>query len=87
MAVYHNLMEDILEMEYDAIKESLECCTCEQCRNDVIAYALNHTQPRYVVNPDGTVMSKIETYRLQGVTDVWAALTRAAIIVNESPRH
>ena len=58
-----------------------------QCRNDVIAYALNHMPPRYVVNVSGSVMVKLESWRQQGLTDVRAALTRAAMLVGEKPRH
>ena len=87
MAIYHNVMEDVLEMEYDALKDSFGCCTCEQCRNDVIAYALNHMPPRYVVNRSGSVLVKLESWRQQGLTDVRTALTRAAMVVSEKPRH
>ena len=87
VATYHNMMEDILEMEYDALKGSFGTCTCDRCRNDVIAYALNHMPPRYVVNVSGSVMVKLESWRQQGLTDVRAALTRAAMLVGEKPRH
>jgi len=87
VAIYHNLIEDVLEMEYDSLKESLECCTCEQCHNDIIAYALNHTAPRYVVNQSGKAISKIEAFRLQSLTDLRGTLVRAAMVVHENPRH
>ena len=87
MATYHNMMEDILEMEYDALKNSLGTCTCDKCRNDVIAFALNHMSPRYVVNVGASVMVKLESWRQQALTDARTALTRAAMLVAENPRH
>ena len=87
MALYHNVMEEILEMEYDALKGSFNCCTCPQCRNDTIAYALNHLPARYVVNASGAVIVKLESWRQQGVTDVRSALTRAMMVVSANPRH
>ncbi len=39
--LYKNVMEDLVEFRFDEIQSTLDCCTCEHCRNDIIAYALN----------------------------------------------
>ena len=87
MAKYRNMMEDIMEMEFDALKGNFQHCPCEQCRNDIIAYALNHVNPRYVVSTNTAVMVKLESCRQQDLADIRGALTRGFILVGEKPRH
>lgn len=43
-----NLMEEIVLQNVDSVMASQGCCTCDVCRTDVIAYALNHLPPHYV---------------------------------------
>lgn len=87
MKMYVNMMETIVEEALDAMADSLDCCTCEQCRNDIAAYALNQLPSRYVVTKAGGAISKADTMRIQHLTDVRTALVQAAQIVKEQPRH
>ncbi len=86
-ALYKNVMEDIVESKMNQMLESLGCCTCEQCRNDIIAYALNHLPPKYVVTAQGEVYSKLYTLSVQHDADIMAALTQGANLVANNPRH
>ena len=70
MKKYENMMEAFVEEELQVIKDSLGCCTCEQCLNDIAAYALNQLPPRYVVTSIGGAISKADTMRIQHLTDV-----------------
>lgn len=87
MPEYKNVMEDLIEEEFDGLKPSLDCCTCDDCRNDMIAYALNQLPPKYVATRKGEVYSKTFILRNQHRTDIMAALTKAAKVVKENPRH
>ena len=87
MKLYQNVMESFVEEELDRMGDSLGCCLCEQCRNDVAAYALNQLPPRYVVSHMGGAISKADTMRIQHLTDVRTALLQGAQIVKASPRH
>ena len=84
---YENMMEGFVEEVLDIMGDSLGCCMCEQCRNDVAAHALNQLPPRYVVSHMGGAISKADTMRIQHLTDVRTALVQAAQIVKEQPRH
>lgn len=87
MRKYENMMESIVEEELDIMAPELECCTCEQCRNDMAAWALNQLPPKYVVTQAGSAISKADTMRIQHLTDVRTALVQAAQMVKENPRH
>ena len=87
MAQYHNIMEDLVEEEYTKAARTLGCCTCDRCRSDIIAYALNLMPPKYVATQKGEVYSKTFILRNQHYADVLAALSKAASVVKEHPRH
>lgn len=87
MKKYENVMETVCEEELRALEPDLHCCLCEQCRNDIIAFALNQLPCRYVVTPAGGAISKAAAMRIQHMTDVRTALIRAAQTVKGSPRH
>lgn len=87
MKKYVNMMETFVEETLQLIAPELDCCTCEQCRNDIAALALNRLPPRYVVTEAGGAISKADTMRIQHLTDVRTALIQAAQAVKEHPRH
>ena len=87
MPQYKNVMEEIVEDEYSRAAASLGCCTCEKCRCDIIAYALNFLPPKYVATDTGSVYSKTFMLRSQYRTDIMAALAKAAAVVRAAPRH
>lgn len=87
MSEYRNIMESLVEEEFERAAATLGCCTCEACRNDIIAYALNQLPPKYVATRKGEVYSKTFILRNQHRTDIMAALTKAASVVKANPRH
>ena len=87
MKLYHNMMEDAVETLLDEMKDTLGCCTCDQCRSDVIAYTLNQVSSRYVVTNTGHLLSRADSLRSQHTTDTHTALIKSAMLVKERPRH
>ena len=87
MAEYKNIMENLVEEEFDRAQGSLNCCTCEACRNDIMAYALNQLPPKYVATRKGEVYSKTFILRNQHYADIMAALAKGAKVVSDHPRH
>ena len=87
MAEYKNIMEALVEEEFERAKNTLNCCTCEACRNDIIAFALNQLPPKYVATRKGEVYSKTYILRNQHYADMMAALAKGANLVRENPRH
>lgn len=84
---YRNLMEDIVLQNLDRVMEAGGGCTCDACKSDVIAYALNHLEPHYVATRQGRLMVKLQSYELQSRADVVAAISEAAVMVAKHPRH
>lgn len=84
---YRNLMEDIVMQNLDGLMQARGICTCDACRSDVAAYALNQLPPRYVATHRGKLLSKLSSYELQFKTDVIAAISEGILVVGSSPRH
>ena len=84
---YRNLMEDIVLQNLDSVMSAGGGCTCDSCKSDVVAYALNHLEPHYVATRQGRLMVKLQSYELQSRADVIAAISEAAMMVKSNPRH
>lgn len=78
------LLPDVLR-EY--AQKNPGTCTCERCRDDIMALALNSLPPHYVVTDKGSILTKVNFERIGGRAEVIAALIKAIKIVKENPRH
>ncbi len=88
MRKYHNLMEALVEAAFDELKPMLDCCTCDQCRNDIIAYALNQLRPKYVSTDKGAVYTKVNALLSnQPTTDIITAIMSGVNVVRGHERH
>lgn len=83
----NNYMEEIVFDMLDDILRDMNVCTCDRCRVDVAAKALNDLPPQYVVTRKGEVFSKINNLRAQFEVDVISAITKAGILVKRNPNH
>ncbi len=82
-----NCMEDAVNRYVDDIIKELDMCTCEKCKLDVMAIALNNLPPQYTVTDDGFLFNKLKTMELQFEIEIIAEITRAAKIVMKDSRH
>ncbi|MDI3509147.1 MAG: competence protein ComFB [Clostridiales bacterium] len=82
-----NYMEDVVEHTLKLILPNLDVCKCEICQMDMMAYALNHLPPKYVVTPEGELYSKLAELVQQSEVDAEVALIEAAKVVSKNPRH
>lgn len=62
-------------------------CKCEQCQNDIIAFALNRLPPRYYVSLKGEVMTHFESQMVPDKARVLTEVVSAAQIVASYPSH
>ena len=79
-----NVMENLVLKYVDSVIQRFNVCSCDRCRRDICAYALNILPPRYaVVQP-----SKIERVEVEIPKKIIIdALIKAAIQVRANPRH
>lgn len=87
MSDVHNVMEILVEDSLDSCIEKSGVCTCEFCRADIKALALNKLPPRYASRLQGSIITRADNMKSQASTDVLAAIMEAIAIVQENPRH
>lgn len=86
---YRNLMEDFVEQAIDeCFEKEPNVCTCDRCRNNIAALALNQLKPVYVSTDKGEVYSRIsEELDSQLKADLALAVYTAIQKVAKNPRH
>ena len=84
-----NLMEDVVNQRIAEVlaAQDNDVCTCEHCRMDMAALALNELHPRYIVTERGETYSKADNLEVQRFVDVVAAVAKAVTVVQKNPRH
>lgn len=84
----NNYMETVVrEVTDELLKQSKEICTCDKCRLDVMAIALNNLSPRYYVTPKGRVFSKLKSTYTDFRAQVVAEVAKAILLVEKLPQH
>ena len=79
-----NVMENLVLKYVDSVIQRFNVCSCDRCRRDICAYALNVLPPRYAV----VATSKIERVEAEIPNKlIMDALIKAAIQVRANPRH
>lgn len=84
---FQNIMEDFVTQKLDEVIDDLDCCKCDQCREDIISYALNRLSPKYVSTEMGKAFVKIDTMSSQFEIDILTAIYEGAAIVKKNPHH
>ena len=82
-----NYMEDCVSDMLDSVLTEINSCTCQKCKYDITAIALNSLPSKYVVTKRGQLYTKLAALQQQFDVDIIAAITKAAVIVNRNPRH
>ncbi len=82
-----NYMEDCVNDMVDSVLKALDCCTCDKCKHDIVAIALNNLKPKYVVTRKGQLYTKISALHKQADVDIITAIAKGAGIVRKNPRH
>jgi competence protein ComFB len=87
MNKYRNAMEAIVVKKLDEVWGTLDCCKCDFCHDDIVAYALNQLPPKYVVSNTGELYARMSEMSSEQEFDILLAVARAIQIVSKNPRH
>ncbi len=82
-----NYMEELVIKKTDEILGIMKICSCEKCRLDIIALALNDLPTKYVVSEKGALYTKLRELEQQFEIDVETAIIKAAVLVSKNPKH
>lgn len=83
-----NFMEDLVWSHLDTVMTKHRvACSCEKCRYDIAALALNFLPPRYIVTDKGETYTKVKSLEQQFTIDIITAISHAIKIVASQPHH
>ncbi|MFA6583236.1 MAG: late competence development ComFB family protein [Elusimicrobiaceae bacterium] len=83
-----NYMEELAAQELEhLLKRSPYVCGCPDCREDIMAIALNHLPAKYSRTEAGAVYLKLQGLDGQIRADIAAELEKAIEKVKRNPRH
>ncbi|MGQ0714102.1 MAG: late competence development ComFB family protein [Gemmatimonadaceae bacterium] len=84
-----NLLEGAVKDVYEELKSrDPSFCGCEQCEDDVLAFALNHLRPRYAGGTrEGVAVTSVDLQRDQTRAELMVAVLDAMRRVTNNPRH
>ncbi len=74
------LDELIIEPQYQQMNFT------EKVKMDILAFALNHLPPRYVVTEKGHLYTRVDELKQQFRTDIVVELSKAISVVQANPR-
>lgn len=87
MEKYHNVMETMVVNKLDEIWDTLDCCKCDKCRNDIIACTLNQMIPKYVVTREGELYARLCILSTEHEFEIVKAIAKSVKMVSEHPKH
>jgi len=87
MNTYHNVMEMLVVQKLDEMWDALDGCKCDKCKMDIIACALNHLDPKYVVTKEGELYARLCELSNEHEVEITIALAKAIKMVRENPKH
>lgn len=83
-----NLMEyEVHRTIENLLKNRTDICTCDKCKLDMEAIALNNLKPKYVVTEKGSILAKVDTLSYQYDADILMEVMKAINKVGENPHH
>lgn len=82
-----NIMEQIVSEKLDTLLAGMDCCKCVECKQDMLAFALNMVKPKYVNSTKGELFGRIDSTKLQNSVDIDIAVAKAIDTVSTSPNH
>jgi len=87
MKVVNIVEKAVLDSLDEVMAHKPQICKCDKCLADIVAYALNKLQPRYVVSEKGSTIAKAAYLEKNIQVALLVAVAEAIEQVNANPRH
>lgn len=83
-----NMMEEAVEYQLNKLLPTMpNVCSCEKCRLDMAAFALNRLSPQYVRTDTGALFQKLNNSSQQAEVGVLTAVISAIDMISAHPKH
>ncbi len=82
-----NILEDLVTYKLDELMQAADMCSCDRCRADVLAFALNKLPSRYVSSNNGDIYARFQSLDFQMQANITTAILNAIEVVKKTPHH
>ena len=83
-----NVMEEAVEYQLNKVLPTMpNVCSCEKCRLDMAAFALNRLHPQYVRTDAGALFQKMNNSSQQAEIEILTTVMSAINIISQHPKH
>ena len=82
-----NTTEELVKMTVDEVISKIDMCSCDICKLNACAIALNKLEPHYVTTTRGKLLAKIITEKMNYQMEVLVEVTKALLTVKKNPLH
>jgi len=80
---YRNFRQDLVEEIFPQVAKRMNLCSCQRCRADVMAIALNNMIPKYVASTKGETLARHLEFYTHQKTDVLRELIKTMMTVKD----
>ena len=83
-----NVMEEAVEYQLNKVLPTMpNVCSCEKCRLDMAAFALNRLHPQYVRTDAGALFQKMNNSSQQAEIEILTTVMSAINIISQHTKH
>ncbi|MDE6212587.1 MAG: late competence development ComFB family protein [Lachnospiraceae bacterium] len=83
-----NIMEDAVEYQLKKLLSTMpDVCSCDNCKLDMMSYALNRLSPQYVRTDTGALFQKLNNYQPQAEVTIMTTVMTAIEKIGAHPQH
>jgi len=83
-----NIMEDAVEYQLNKLLPTMPVvCSCDNCKLDMMSYALNRLSPQYVRTDTGALYQKLSNYQPQAEVEIMTTVVSAINKIGAHPSH
>lgn len=83
-----NIMEDAVMYQINKLLPTMpNICSCENCKLDMAAYALNRLSPQYVRTDTGALFQKLSNHQTQAEVEILTVTVSAINKIGSHPQH
>ena len=83
-----NIMEDAVEYQLNKLLSTMpDVCSCDNCKLDMMSYALNRLSPQYVRTTTGALFQKLNNYQPQAEVTIMTTVMTAIEKIGAHPQH
>lgn len=83
-----NMMEDAVVYQINKLLPTMpNICSCENCKLDMAAFALNRLSPQYVRTDAGALFQKLNNHQPQAEVEILTVVVSAIEKIGNHPQH